>query len=120
MLLDNFLSIFPVPFTPSVKEHIYNVDDITIKGYELGKKFFNLPPLFTVRFYIVGDTMIDTGIGCFHKEVVNIAKENEIKRVLSYKITLPKVEIEINGEDFHTYFNSLNPIEKEENVRQFN
>ena len=46
--------------------------------------------------------------------------ENEIKRVLSYKITLPKVEIEINGEDFHTYFNSLNPIEREEALNALN
>jgi len=57
----------------------YNFHGVT--GFELGRSYF-LPPLMTTYCYTLGDIMIDTGQFHMQKEVLNIARDHRIKRVL--------------------------------------
>lgn len=51
-----------------------------IRGVELGWSFAG-QPLMTVYCYMFGSVMIDTGQSHMEKEVVAIARHNEIKRI---------------------------------------
>ncbi|MCK5311263.1 MAG: MBL fold metallo-hydrolase [Desulfobacteraceae bacterium] len=59
------------------KEYDFN----GIKGFKLGWSLFG-PPLMTTYCYIINDLMIDTGQSHMQKEVLKIAKNNRIKRVV--------------------------------------
>ena len=66
--MDIFFSrIFNIPFSEMWVEHQYY--NGYIKGYEMGKSFLGMKPFFTVRLYVVGDTMIDTGLACYKEKV---------------------------------------------------
>ncbi len=51
-----------------------------IKGFKLGWSLFG-PPLMTVYCYIFGDLMVDTGQSHMQKHVLQIADDNNIKRI---------------------------------------
>ncbi|NNK86309.1 MAG: MBL fold metallo-hydrolase [Desulfobacterales bacterium] len=51
-----------------------------VKGFKLGWSLLG-PPLLTVYCYILDDLMIDTGQSHMQKEVLQIAGENNIKRI---------------------------------------
>ena len=59
------------------KEYDFN----GIKGFQLGWSLLG-PPLMTTYCYIVGDIMIDTGQSHMQKEVLEIAKNHQIKKVV--------------------------------------
>ncbi len=52
-----------------------------IKGFRLGWSLAG-PPLMTAFCYILDDLMIDTGLSHMQKEVLALAKENRVKRVV--------------------------------------
>ena len=51
-----------------------------IKGFKLGSSLFG-PPMMTVYCYVFGNIMIDTGFSHVQKETLEIAKNNNIKRI---------------------------------------
>ena len=51
-----------------------------IKGFKLGSSLFG-PPMMTVYCYVFGNIMIDTGFFHVQKETLEIAKNNNIKRI---------------------------------------
>ncbi len=51
-----------------------------IKGFKLGSSLFG-PPMMTAYCYVFGNIMIDTGFFHVQKETLEIAKNNNIKRI---------------------------------------
>jgi len=54
--------------------------DHGIKGFKLGWSLAG-PPLMTVYFYLFDNIMVDTGQSHMEKEVVAIARENNIRNI---------------------------------------
>ena len=76
-LLDPFWSRFPFPYKPYFREEALG----PIRSMEMGRVFFGKVGL-TVRAYMIGDTLVDTGISCMARRIAKLSQERGIRKAL--------------------------------------
>jgi glyoxylase-like metal-dependent hydrolase (beta-lactamase superfamily II) len=76
-LLDALWARVPFPYRPYFQEEMLG----GVRSVEMSRMFFGRR-LMTVRAYMVGDTLVDTGLSCMGKRVVQWAQAHQATRAL--------------------------------------